>query len=704
MDRILSVTPSGMAAATELTVASLVNPTELNSLGLAVPDWRVCRTVGAGTDDATWYRLDASSAGVSAPYVMASATAGLRWVAIAGRYINSAVAINGALTLPTTPLAASSGGTGQASYVVGDVLFASGVAALSALADVAVGNSLISGGVGVAPAWGKIALTTHVSGILPSANGGTGINNAGSITNASNTIITGGGTLALGGFTLTAPATGTAVLTTTAQSIAGVKTFTDTTSASSSIVGALVVGNGTAATSVAIGAGNINAGGTLLVGGTAQIVGNVGVVAAPAANVTLNSDKTYTTEPSPVRGAQFIARLAVTADSASAAYGGRFDAYATANFNYTNPLAVVGVYGRAQNVSVAGANIVTGVAGGYFDIVNSPSGTISDAHTIRAGAATLSAGAITRLYGLYVDPVTVGGTNYAIYTNAGLVRIGDATSASTSLVGAVVVGNGTAATSVAIGAGNINAGGTLVVGGTSALNGLASVNVAASALSHAFFAGSSGLANNQKSGLSIGRTRANGEAFYFAYNYHATLASTYLSLQEYGSGVASSASTMFWPSGGLTVGYGFNPGVGGIWHDGSYRNNSATDATAIGTASVVQSGGQSTAKNILAGQAIAAGVTSTATAAGTTTLTNASRRTQIFTGATTQTLQMPAANLFGAGVAVEFVVINRSTGSVTASRAGADTFVGGGTTDVITTLTQRYYVSDGVSVWYSLAV
>ena len=520
MDRILSVTPSGMAAATELTVASLVNPTELNSLGLAVPDWRVCRTVGAGTDDATWYRLDASSAGVSAPYVMASATAGLRWVAIAGRYINSAVAINGALTLPTTPLAASSGGTGQASYVVGDVLFASGVAALSALADVAVGNSLISGGVGVAPAWGKIALTTHVSGILPSANGGTGINNAGSITNASNTIITGGGTLALGGFTLTAPATGTAVLTTTAQSIAGIKTFSDTTSASSSTVGAVVVGNGTAATSVAFGAGNINAGGTLTTGGnitTSQSAGSTWNNTSTAAGSTIN-----------LRSA-------------------------------TGNLSVLNL-------------IVNGV------VVGSISGSAGNGFYVSDGA---------------------NGWNPIVYTS-GAVAAGTVTFAGTL--------DATSSTSAAV----ATAGGLAVA-----------------------------------KGQWIG---------------------TFLSV-------------------GTTIAVG-----------------STTDATAIGTASVVQSGGQSTAKNILAGQSIAAGVTSTATAAGTTTLTNASRRTQIFTGVTTQTLQMPAANLFGAGVAVEIVVINRSTGSVTASRAGADTFVGGGTTDVITTLTQRYYVSDGVSVWYSLAV
>jgi hypothetical protein len=53
-------------------------------------------------------------------------------------------------------------------------LYADTTSSLSKLADVATGNALISGGVGVAPAWGKIGLTTHVSGTLPVANGGTG--------------------------------------------------------------------------------------------------------------------------------------------------------------------------------------------------------------------------------------------------------------------------------------------------------------------------------------------------------------------------------------------------------------------------------------------------------------------------------------------------------------------------------------------------
>lgn len=72
-------------------------------------------------------------------------------------------------------LTAVKGGTGQSSYAVGDLLYASSTTALSKLADVATGNALISGGIGVAPSYGKIGLTTHVSGTLPVANGGTGV-------------------------------------------------------------------------------------------------------------------------------------------------------------------------------------------------------------------------------------------------------------------------------------------------------------------------------------------------------------------------------------------------------------------------------------------------------------------------------------------------------------------------------------------------
>jgi hypothetical protein len=109
-----------------------------------------------------------AGSGVSVPN---GATAFLR---CDGTNVVAATNYLGSLTLGS-PLVATSGGTGQSSYAVGDLLFASTTTALSKLADVATGNALISGGVGVAPSYGKIGLTTHVSGTLPVANGGTGV-------------------------------------------------------------------------------------------------------------------------------------------------------------------------------------------------------------------------------------------------------------------------------------------------------------------------------------------------------------------------------------------------------------------------------------------------------------------------------------------------------------------------------------------------
>jgi hypothetical protein len=89
-------------------------------------------------------------------------------------------------------LAVAHGGTNIQSYTIGDLIYATGATALSKLADVATGNALISGGVGVAPTWGKIGLSTHVSGTLGVANGGTGV---ASLT--ANKVLVGNGTTAV---------------------------------------------------------------------------------------------------------------------------------------------------------------------------------------------------------------------------------------------------------------------------------------------------------------------------------------------------------------------------------------------------------------------------------------------------------------------------------------------------------------------------
>lgn len=85
-----------------------------------------------------------------------------------------------------TPISATNGGTGQTTYTIGDILYARNTISLSKLAAVATGNTLVSGGVATEPSWGKIGLSTHVSGILAPQNGGTGVANNNTISIAGN--------------------------------------------------------------------------------------------------------------------------------------------------------------------------------------------------------------------------------------------------------------------------------------------------------------------------------------------------------------------------------------------------------------------------------------------------------------------------------------------------------------------------------------
>ncbi len=111
--------------------------------------------------------------------------------------VDSSLAIQSGVTASTNLLTSGTlgvarGGTGVASYTIGDLLYASGSTTLSKLADVATGQILISGGVGVAPSWsgsptlsgaltiqGTNALTlgtasTNTGAILFKGSGGTG--------------------------------------------------------------------------------------------------------------------------------------------------------------------------------------------------------------------------------------------------------------------------------------------------------------------------------------------------------------------------------------------------------------------------------------------------------------------------------------------------------------------------------------------------
>ena len=136
-------------------------------------------------------------------------------------------------------LPVANGGTGLASWTTGSLVYASGTTTLAGLADVATGNVLLSGGVGVAPAWGQVSLTTAVTGTLPIANGGTGL----ATTPANGALDIGNGT----GFTRTTLTQGTNIAITNGAGSISIATSA-TPSFATSVTTPLVIG-GTAASS-----------------------------------------------------------------------------------------------------------------------------------------------------------------------------------------------------------------------------------------------------------------------------------------------------------------------------------------------------------------------------------------------------------------------------------------------------------------------
>lgn len=141
------------------------------------------------------------------------------------------------------PLQPDHGGTGISSYTTGDLIYASAPTVLSKLSDVAIGNILVSGGVGVAPLWAPVSSTAvssisfgttgltpnsatvgavTVAGVLVPANGGTGVANG-----SANTLTFSGNFATT--FTLTNTTSVTLPTAGTLATLAGTETFTHKT-------------------------------------------------------------------------------------------------------------------------------------------------------------------------------------------------------------------------------------------------------------------------------------------------------------------------------------------------------------------------------------------------------------------------------------------------------------------------------------------
>lgn len=245
LDRYPINSASSIAQAIELITADITNPTELNAIGTAVEDLRLVHENVAGSDRATWYRLDTSSDAVAAPYIMASATAGLRWVAIGGYATNQAMRI-------ASTLAVGAGLTASSNVSVGGSLAVTSTATLSGLTTVIDGNFTIIG---------SVDSTKKLAFEVDAQTAGKKL-----------TIDTGAQTVDR---TLTVPVLAgndTIAALAVAQVFSGANRFSNATTASSSITGALIIGDGvTTATCVGIGGGKIFTGGNVTCGGTLAV-------------------------------------------------------------------------------------------------------------------------------------------------------------------------------------------------------------------------------------------------------------------------------------------------------------------------------------------------------------------------------------------------------------------------------------------------
>lgn len=385
---------------------------------------------GYGITDAQPLDADLTAiAGLAGTSGFLKKTAADTWSLDTGTYLtsNQSITLSGdvsgsgstAISVTLATVTAAKGGTGQTSYAVGDLLYASTTTALSKLADVATGNALISGGVGVAPSYGKIGLTTHVSGTLPVGNGGTGLTTyaVGDLVYASAS-----GTLA----SLADVATGNALI----SGGVGVAPSYGKIGLTTHVSGTLAVGNGgTGASTAGITAFN-NITGYTAAGATGTTSTNLVFSTSPSLTTPALAGETFSTTNNVTAGTNAQGQGALTSD---------YNVITTATANPSGVTLPTATQGRRVVIVNKGANSVNvyPATGGAIDALAANAAIALPVN----GVMEFNASSTTQWYSSFNSTVSSSGVASISFGTTGLTP-NSATTGAVTVAGTLAVANG----------------------------------------------------------------------------------------------------------------------------------------------------------------------------------------------------------------------------------------------------------------------